>query len=55
MDSFFYWSGVFAWATLGMAGAIAIGDSVVEFVLGRIWTQKQFIAFVADRLRQRRS
>jgi hypothetical protein len=53
MDSFFWWSGVIAWAALGGLGSLWIADDIIDFVVNSVWTKREFLAFVADRLKRR--
>jgi hypothetical protein len=53
MDSFFYFSGVAAWIILGLGGILAFGDLVIEWTVNGVWTKREFLAFVADRLKRK--
>jgi hypothetical protein len=53
MNSFLWWSGVVAWGALGFSGLLAISDYVIDFAISSLWTQREFLAFVADRLKRK--
>lgn len=53
MDLFFYLSGVVAWGALGLLGIVALSDYVMDIFIGWFWTKREFLAFVADRLKKR--
>ena len=55
MDNFLWWSGVAAWGVLAAIGLLWLGDVMIEWAVDGIWTKRQFLAFVADRLKSRRS
>jgi len=57
MSQFFYWSGIVAWAAFGsigmlVAGAVAV-DFIVDTAVHMFWTKREFLAFVADRLKSK--
>jgi hypothetical protein len=54
MDSFLWWSGAVAWGALGVAGFLGISDKIIEYTVNSLWTQREFLAFVADRLKRSR-
>ncbi len=41
-----------AWGALGVVGMSALSDWFMEITIGSFWTKKEFLAFVADRLRK---
>jgi len=53
MDSFFWWSGVVAWATLGLIGLSLAIDQIIEWTVPALWTKREFFAFVVDRLKSK--
>lgn len=53
IDSFFYYSGLVAWIVLGCGAILAIFDRVVEWVINSLWTKREFMAFVWDRLKKK--
>lgn len=52
MDSFLWWSGVAAWLILGVGGILAFADTAIDWTVTSIWTKREFLAFVADRLKR---
>jgi hypothetical protein len=54
IDSFFYYSGLVAWIVLGCGAILAILDVAIEWIVSSLWTKREFLAFVADRLKNRR-
>lgn len=54
MYDFFFWSGIVAWFCAALAGILVVADAVIEWLVSHVWTKKEFLAFVADRLRKRR-
>jgi len=55
MDNFLWWSGVVAWGSLGVAGLLGISDKIIDYTVDSLWTQREFLAFVADRLKKART
>lgn len=53
MDSFLWWSGVALWGFLSIAGLLALGDQIVERVITGLWTKREFLSFVWDKLKRR--
>lgn len=53
MTNFFYYSGIVAWLLLSVASILAFGDKVIDWTIDSLWTKREFLAFVADRLRRR--
>lgn len=53
MTNFFYYSGIVAWLLLSAASILAFGDKIIEWTIDSLWTKREFLAFVADRLRSR--
>lgn len=51
MTNFFFWSGIIAWGCLAVVGIFLTADQVIEWIITHIWTKREFLAFVADRLR----
>jgi len=54
MDAVFYAIGVFSTFFFGLLGLAWIFDRVVDFIVSAFWTQKEFLAFVWERLKAKR-
>lgn len=54
MDNFLWWIGLVTLVVLGIPTASFLLDWTITYFVRVIWTQKEFLAFVADRLRRRR-
>ena len=52
MDSFLWWSGVALWALLAAAGALALGDQIIEWVIDGLWTKREFLSFVWEKMKR---
>lgn len=52
MDTFLWWSGVAFWAALSLAGLIAAADWAIEQLIRSFKLQRDFLAFVWDRVRK---
>lgn len=55
MDRFLWWSGVVAWGCLGTLGIIALGEQAINWAIDVFWTKREFLAFVAARLKHKRN
>lgn len=55
MYDFMFWSGVVAWGLAAFAGILVVTDLAIDWLVGHFWTKREFLAFVADRLRKRNS
>jgi hypothetical protein len=53
MIEFLYWSGVAAWSACAWYGALMIVDRALSWLIEDLWTKREFIAFVADRLKRK--
>lgn len=51
--SFFFWSGVIAWGLCGLVGITWFADFFIDYVIRSLWTKREFLAFVATRLKSR--
>lgn len=51
MDSFLWWSGLAAWGGLGVIGLLWTLDQAMEWAIDGLWSKKEFLAFVAHRLK----
>lgn len=54
MNTFLWWSGAAAWLALGLVGLMAGADAAIDWIVGSLWTKKEFMTFVWDRLKQKR-
>lgn len=55
MTDFFYYSGIAAWLLLAAGGVLAFADLLIDWTVMSLWTKREFLAFVADRLKRRAS
>lgn len=55
MYDFMFWSGVVAWCAASLVGLLMVIDVVIDWLVGHFWTKREFLAFVADRLRKKQS
>lgn len=53
IDAFFYYSGLVAWIALGTGAMLAIGDTIIDWTVTSLWTKREFMAFVWDRLKKK--
>lgn len=53
-DAFLWWSGLATWIVLGIVGMLALGDRLIDFIVSSVWTKREFLEFVWERLRKRR-
>lgn len=53
IDSFFWYSGLVAWICLGLWTLLATFDLAIDWIVTSLWTKREFLAFVADRLKRR--
>lgn len=53
MTDFLYWSGVVAWVACGLVGIALALDWIIDNIIDTFWTKREFLAFVADRLKAR--
>jgi hypothetical protein len=53
MNSFFYYSGIMAWIALGTGALLAVADVVIDWIINSLWTKREFLAFVWDRLKKK--
>jgi hypothetical protein len=52
IDIALWWSGVAAWVSCGSIGLLWIVEFITEWAINVVWSRKEFIAFVAERLRR---
>jgi len=55
MNSALWWSGVFAWCFFGVIGLVWFTDHITDWVLDSLWSRKEFMVFVWDRLKSKKS
>lgn len=53
VDTFLWWSGAFAWLGLGTFGLLVAAEAAIDRIVNSVWTQREFLAFVWDRLKKR--
>jgi hypothetical protein len=53
MDRFMWWSGVALWGFLAIAGLLAIGDQIVEWVITSLWSKREFLSFVWAKMKRK--
>lgn len=53
MYDFFFWSGIAAWLLVGLAGLSLLIDVLIDQIILHFWTKREFLAFVADRLKRK--
>jgi hypothetical protein len=53
IDAFFYYSGIVGWVALGSCAILASADAAIDWVVTSLWTKREFMAFVWDRLKKK--
>lgn len=53
IDQALWWTGAATWCALAFIGALWLFDQLSDWLVEQMWSRKEFIAFVAKRLRDR--
>lgn len=51
VDTALWWSGVFAWCFFGAIGFVWFIEAISEWLINVIWSRKEFLSFVWERLK----
>ncbi|MBN8955003.1 MAG: hypothetical protein J0H17_00085 [Rhizobiales bacterium] len=48
-----FWTGVIAWVITSFVGLLVMADTAIDWLVRSLWTKREFLMFVAYRLRKR--
>lgn len=54
MDQFLWWSGLSFWTIFGILGMLVFADWIMDSVIQNVWSKREFLAFVWERLKASR-